>query len=383
MHKVSFLYQANSEFQLIIVSSALLISASFLYVYIHKSYLDKYSQSFGPGSIFKILIADLFPGPVFHFNYKGNMLFANKSAMNLLTELNLFSPDFHAIFLNLKEIKLNEIISKNESKKFIFPFSNDIFEINIIGFSDMGFAQVNFIKITKQINLESELTNTKIIIHDLSLKIQSLQESERKNISRELHDSLGQSLASLKFHLDNIQAKFINDPETLQSIADSKLLIQSSIGELRNISYNLNPRSLEDFGLVPSLKILSNEFSKQAKIKGNFHSSGVDKDFNHNLEIALYRIVQESLNNILKHSKASEFGIMLIQQEDFLRLIIEDNGSGFDINKIKLNKKKSSMGLINIKERIIPFDGKLTINSRKGAGTSISVDIPLTKLCLK
>ncbi len=383
MHKVSFLYPANSAFQLIIVSSALLITASFLYLYIHKSYLDKYSQSFGNGSIFKSLIADILSGPVFHFNYKGKILFANKSAMNLLAELNLSNADFYSISIDLKDVKLNQIIDTRDSKKVIIHFPNDTYEIVINGVPDLHFAQVNFIKITKQINLESELNNAKILIHDLSLKMQTLQETERKNISRELHDSLGQSLAALKFHLDNIETKFINDAETLQTISDSKLMIQSSISELRNISYNLNPRSLEDLGLVPSLKILSNEFSKQANIKGNFHSSGIDDRFNHNLEFALYRIAQASLNNILKHSKAGEFGIMLIQHEDFLRLIVEDNGIGFDIKKISLNKNKTSMGLNNIKERIIPFDGKLTIDSHKGTGTSIIIEIPRTNLCLK
>lgn len=383
MHKVSIFYPANSEFQVIIISSAFLITASFLYLYIHKSYLVKYSQSFGEGSLFKDIIADIFPGPVFHFNYEGKMLFANISAMNLLSELNLTNPDFYSIFSDLQDIKLKQIIASQERKKFILPFSNDTFEIVIVGFPEMHFAQVNFINITKQITLESELINSKTLIHDLSLKIQSLQETERKNISRELHDGLGQSLASLKFHLDNIETKIINDSETLQSISDSKLMIQASINELRNILYNLNPRSLDDLGLVTSLEILSKEFSKQSNIKGNFHSSCINKSFNHDLEIALYRIVQESLNNILKHSKADEFGIMLTQHEDFLRLIVEDNGKGFDIKKIHMNKNTSSMGLNNIKERIIPFDGKLTIDSRKGAGTSIIIEIPLTNLCLK
>lgn len=383
IHKVSFLYPANSEFQVIFFSSALLITAGFLYLYVHKSYFVKYSQSFGDGSIFKSLIADIFPGPVFHFSYNGEILFANISARNLLSELNLSNPDFYSIFSDLKEVKLNQIIASQDTKKFILPFANDTFEIVINGFPEMHFVQINFIKITKQINLESELNNSKNLIHDLSFKMQSLQETERKNISRELHDSLGQSLASLKFHLDNIETKFINDSETLQSISDSKLMIQSSISELRNISYNLNPRSLDDLGLVPSLEILSNEFSKQSNIKGNFHSSFVNIDFNHNLEIALYRIVQESLNNILKHSKADEFGIMLIQHEDSLRLIVEDNGIGFDIKKNHMHNNKASMGLNNIKERIIPFDGKLTIDSRKGTGTSIIIEIPLTNLCLK
>lgn len=383
MHKVSFLYPANSAFQLIIVSSALLITASFLYLYINKSYLEKYLQSFGGGSIFKSLIADIFPGPVFHFNFKGKMLFANKSAMNLLSELNLSNPDFHTIFPNLKGVKLNQINFSTNNKKFVMTFSNDTYEIVINSFPDMHFAQVNFINITKQINLESDLNNSKNLIHELSLKMQSLQESERKNISRELHDNLGQSLVALKFHLDNFETKFINDAETLQNLSDSKLMIQSSINELRNISYNLNPRSLEDLGLLPSLKILCNDFSKQSNIKGNFHSSGIDDRFNHNLEIALYRIVQESLNNIRKHSKAGEFGIMLTQHSDFLRLVVEDNGIGFDIKKISMNKNKTSMGLNNIKERIIPFDGMLSIDSRKGAGTSIIIEIPRTNLCLK
>lgn len=150
------------------------------------------------------------------------------------------------------------------------------------------------------------------------------------------------------------------------------------MSEVRDISHRLKPRILDDLGLIPALNSLCNEVSKKAKIKGLFQSHKLDKRLASEVETTLYRVAQEALNNIVKHSHASEFSIQILRHPGFIRMMIEDDGVGFDTNnKTKDHNKKSGMGLINMSERAIALNGKLVIDSRQGAGTEIIVEIPM------
>jgi two-component system sensor histidine kinase DegS len=159
---------------------------------------------------------------------------------------------------------------------------------------------------------------------------------------------------------------------------DISSLIDTAMIEIKEISYKLKPRILDDFGLVPSLKQLCSEVSARSGIKGMFQAVKFNGRLDSGLETGLYRIAQEALNNIVKHSHAAEFSLQLVKHPSILRMMVEDDGVGFDSDNIREDKaKQNCMGLVNMSERVHSFNGRLTVDSQKGRGTEIIVEIPL------
>jgi len=203
------------------------------------------------------------------------------------------------------------------------------------------------------------------------------EEKERKRIAADLHDGLGQLLSSVKINLgvasDKIRDKNLSETATL--VAKSKAAIDSITSELRNISYNLLPPSIEQFGLASAMEEEVNKLSVDPNLKIYFDHSLKDLKFDQRLEVVVFRVFQELLNNALKHANATEITLQLIQHTKELVFMIEDNGQGFDYEKGLL--KKDSSGLKNLQSRINLINGKIKIDSRIGAGTSVIIEIPI------
>jgi PAS domain S-box-containing protein len=206
------------------------------------------------------------------------------------------------------------------------------------------------------------------------------QEEERKRIAREIHDGLGQMLTAIKFNLEILEDMINAGAEERERIADMKNLLDSVMKEARELSYNLMPSVLDDFGLVPALQLLSEQFMNRTNIQIIFQTHGISERLDPQLEIGLYRIAQESLNNIAKHAEASEVNIQVIYHTEGIRLVVEDNGKGFiDQPKRKRATGKGGMGLINMRERATTLGGMFTIDSARDKGTLITVEIPLMR----
>lgn len=203
------------------------------------------------------------------------------------------------------------------------------------------------------------------------------EEKERKRIAADLHDGLGQLLSSVKINLgvarDKIQEVKLKETETL--INKSNNAIDLITAEVRNISYNLLPPSLEQFGLASAIEEEVLKLSIDPNRRIFFDYSLTDVKFDQRLEVVLFRVFQELTNNAIKHANATEIMLQLIQHDRELVFMIEDNGIGFDYGK-SLQKKNHS-GLKNIKSRIELIKGKLAIDSRPETGTSITIKIPL------
>jgi signal transduction histidine kinase len=137
------------------------------------------------------------------------------------------------------------------------------------------------------------------------------------------------------------------------------------------------PSVLADFGLVPALQLLSDQYGRTNNIKVNYSTQGLEERLDPAVEVGLYRIGQEALNNISKHSGAKEVTIQLVKDGSTLRFIIEDDGNGFQPH-IRLMKEKHGMGLLSMRERARSMKGEFNIDSRPGAGTTIIVEIPLS-----
>lgn len=206
------------------------------------------------------------------------------------------------------------------------------------------------------------------------------QESERMRISGDLHDSLGQLLSAAKLNFnsltDDIQFKNKNKKKNyLEAIK----MIDQSTQEVRSISHNLSPMMLKQLGLVASLEVLTERISTNKNISAEFVAVGLGKgELWTKIEVVIYRIFQELLNNAIKHSKAEEIILQLRKTNNTLKLIYDDDGIGFDSDK--LEKLKKGIGLRNIEIRSKLLKGNLEIESAPGKGVHIIITIPINEL---
>lgn len=229
----------------------------------------------------------------------------------------------------------------------------------------------------------SELKQNEKHIQKLTQQLIKIQETERMRISRDLHDNLAQDLLSLKISCETLFDHHTNISESIQRkmrcISGS---LQRSISDIRDLTYNLRPTTLDQFGLMQTVKQYCDEFSKRNVVKVNFHSAGMENvrlDFD--TEINLYRIAQEGLNNVRKHSTATSAIVRLVASHPMIILQIEDNGCGFDVGvrKTQLLKEKR-MGLRSIEERVGLLNGSLRIQSKRDLGTRIHIEVPYTDI---
>jgi signal transduction histidine kinase len=204
------------------------------------------------------------------------------------------------------------------------------------------------------------------------------QEDERRRIAREIHDSLGQMLTAIKFNVEILEdAADLQSDEDRRRIADIKSLLDNAMAEAREISYNLMPSVLVDFGLVPALQYLGEQFSKRNELSVKVHTTGVEGRLDSSIEVGLYRIAQEALHNVAKHADAREVSVQLIGDTETIRLVIEDDGKGFNVSRSERNSgKPRGMGLVGMRERAASFNGQFVLESRPGRGTEIIVEVP-------
>ena len=216
-----------------------------------------------------------------------------------------------------------------------------------------------------------------------SLKaIVNAQEEERKRISLELHDGLGQILTSIRIRMDTaLRGKGIQ--HKMKLVQEVKGSIDEMIVEVRAMSNKLMPGTLSDFGLVAAINQFVEQSQEVTSTKIRFHSFGLNERLGEEAEIGIYRIVQEAMNNCLKYAKASEINVHLNVVGSVLRLMIEDDGKGFNPKTIfsqSKERKGHGNGLGNMKNRSELLNGEILIESALNKGTTITVDFPMKKV---
>lgn len=199
------------------------------------------------------------------------------------------------------------------------------------------------------------------------------EEAERSRLARDLHDGLGGLLSGIKLKLANMKGNAIISREGMDQYDHALELLDTSIRELRQVAHNLMPESLIKFGLKVTLSDFCETLTTPSR-QVKFAFFGTEKRLEDKLEIAVYRIVQELVNNSLRHAGASETFVQLVQEENRLHLMVQDNGKGFDPGILNQAKGK---GLANIRSRVNSFGGTIDINSSAGSGTEISVEFSL------
>ena len=231
--------------------------------------------------------------------------------------------------------------------------------------------------ITEQVNAENELKDKYDDIRRLNAHLQTIREEERTAVAREIHDELGQQLTGLKMDASWLLKKITsNDGENAkrEKLLEMISLIDETVKTVRRISSNLRPAILDDFGLIPALEWQCSEFEKRNGIKNTITSNVSDLTLNKTTSIGIFRIYQESLTNILRHAQASLVNTTIKCNQHKLVLSIKDNGIGFDTSLVKA---KRTLGLEGMRERALELGGLLTIESAKGKGTKLTVELPL------
>ncbi|HSP89021.1 MAG TPA: PAS domain S-box protein [Ignavibacteriaceae bacterium] len=234
------------------------------------------------------------------------------------------------------------------------------------------------IDVTDKKKAEDELKNSREQLRELAGHLQNIREEERSAIAREIHDELGQVLTSLKMNLTFIDKKItseeeLNAPALHNEISEMKSVIDNSVKRIRKIITELRPEMLDQLGLISALEWQANEFKAKSGIECSLENYFGETTVNKNISIAVYRIFQEALTNVIRHSKATKVDIKIGRANNHLELEICDNGIGFDQKK---NKSKT-FGVLGMRERAIILGGDFNVENIKPSGTRISVNIPL------
>ena len=224
---------------------------------------------------------------------------------------------------------------------------------------------------------QSDLLEEKIKTIEKEQQISSLQsmingqETERTRIAKDLHDGLGGIFSTVKMHYSTLQQ---NTPVITENPLYKKTLdlINNASDELRKVAHNMMPEVLMKVGLVEALQDFCNNISSGKLLKITLQTFGMEKRLGSATEIMLYRIIQELINNIIKHADATEALIQINREGNRLSLVIEDNGKGFDTKEAE---EKRSMGIATVKSRVDYLNGRLTIDSRKDIGTTVMIDL--------
>lgn len=212
---------------------------------------------------------------------------------------------------------------------------------------------------------------------NFGLKIIKVQEEERRRVAREIHDGPAQAMANVIF-LAEVCEKLIaiDTARAKRELQELRNQVRGCLEETRKIIFDLRPMALDDLGLIPTVKRIVDILKERMGLKINVKVSGVPAPkLDSHIEVSLFRIIQESLNNIEKHSNASEAQVLIEFQGDYVTVIVKDNGSGFDVEANHKNSK--SFGLLGMKERVNLLNGELKIHSQRGSGTEITVKTPL------
>ena len=276
---------------------------------------------------------------------------------------------FAIVYIIAKRISLPVLKLKDAAEK-ISGDNYDVIVDNIASKDEIGSLVAAFNEMSGRIKEQREKLKL-----ERSMRLSSMidgQELERLRLSRELHDGLGQSILAVKLRLE----RCTNAPaeKAREIMEEVDVLISNIINEIRNISNNLMPAELSQLGLTEALKKLCRDMSKSSGIELNFTSSEIPGDINEKINTYLYRISQEGLNNIVKHSDASRGIISLAYSDNILILSISDNGRGFNNSE---ERKLCGNGIPNMNERVHLLGGELDIYSEPGNGTKIDIRIRL------
>ncbi len=237
----------------------------------------------------------------------------------------------------------------------------------------LGLVLAGF-SVRKILGLEKDTSAHFAEVKQLSARLVEAQENERRSISRELHDEVGQALTGVLVEMANLSTMIRTEAagDVLAAKADEiKKQVENSIGVVRNMALLLRPSMLDDLGLVPALQWQAREVSRRSGIWVKVAAENVSEELPEEHKTCIYRLVQEALHNCVRHAEAHNVKVSVRQSDGRLMLHIEDDGKGFDAQQEK------GMGLVGMQERVRHLNGTFMVESEAGRGTAIQVELPL------
>ena len=242
----------------------------------------------------------------------------------------------------------------------------------------LGIAAVTVIRMTKlEKHAEVQrkrMEETERELRRLSRQLVQAQEAERKSLSRELHDEVGQTLTGLRMELRSLQELRTAPEEQFQShLDDAKRLTEQSLRALRDLAMGLRPSMLDDLGLGPAIQWQARQFAKRTGIPVNVEIAGLPAEIPESHRTCVYRVVQEALTNCARHARAKEIQIAVAGGASGIRVSVQDDGTGFEPARVR----GRGLGLIGIEERVMELGGELTVRSKAPRGTVLTARVPL------
>lgn len=316
-----------------------------------------------------------------------------KMARNRLSEV---SQNFHTYseetvrkaYEKAHDLQMKLLVSRQREKQFLEK-RNDLERRlstieSTIERAEHLVSQVSVVLnyLTQDMKQIGEVLEDARLKQEFGLQIMEAQEEERKRLSREIHDGPAQMMANVLLRSDLIERLYRERgvDEAFKEIRNLKQMVRSALYEVRRIIYDLRPMALDDLGLVPTLKkylatVEEHVQSLKKSTKIHFTNMGSEKRLSSKLEVALFRLIQESVQNALKHSEATSITVKLEIKAHQVLAVIKDNGQGFDIRE----KKTSSFGIMGMKERLELLEGDLSIHSKPDEGTLVMIRVPIVE----
>ena len=214
-----------------------------------------------------------------------------------------------------------------------------------------------------------ELSSSHKRLEELSTKVLNAQEEERKRVARELHDETSQALTFLIIELKMLEKAGPED--TKKKITDLWAYTSQILDGVHRLTLELRPSDLDELGLIPALRSYTNEYTKKFNVDVDFQVTGFKGRLPSNVEVALYRVVQEALTNVVKHSGATSVWISIKREDSLVVVTIRDNGRGFNMDEV-MKSKEWGLGLFGMRERMSTVGGELEINTAPGQGTEVA-----------
>lgn len=200
------------------------------------------------------------------------------------------------------------------------------------------------------------------------------EEKERKRFAKDLHDGLGPLLSTVKMSVSSL-SQLEHDKTANEIVQNTEMVINEAIKSLKEISDNLSPHVLDNFGLLRAVRNFSNKINTTKAIHINLESNLGDERFENNIEVILYRVICELINNTIKHAKAKKINISLNKKEKFLTIYYQDDGKGFNKNILEEKPGNTGMGFSNIFSRINSLKGEISVESETGKGTNVLIKV--------
>lgn len=326
--------------------------------------------------------------PLIVTDTKGLISLVNYACCNLLkySEFELLGKDIDILFcrqhaqiespkFNLLELLVEDKLDNTE--KCMFTKSGNKIPVLLSG----AVLKDEAGKTDQTILVAHDLTTRNAIAQNLEkerkkrlIAINEAQEEERFRVAIDLHDGLGQTLTAISYTLQE-KALSKNDQNTTL-VNKIQALLDTAIKETKTLAHNLVPIVLKDFGLIVAITKLIEQANQLQETDFKFNAYDFDERIDPKIEKALYRICQESVNNIIKHANAKTAHFQLFRHDASLVLVIDDDGVGFDHRNLEMGKDKSGIGLVSMRERVLSFDGEFSIDSELNNGTEIVIEIP-------